>query len=137
VRLGDALDDRQAEPDARLIGADPLGAALERLGQRGGELRFDPLAGVLDGQAHRAWVQAGRDPHRPVLRQIVDDRVVHEVRRHLQQQRMRADGGGQIAGGLDGEAPLLGQGQQRLGGLLRDEGEVDLVARERALVGAA
>ena len=42
-----------------------------------------------------------------------------------------------VAGGLDGEAALLGEREQRLGGLLRDERQVDAFAGERALVGAA
>ena len=35
MRLGDALDDRQAEADARVVGANAGAAALERLGERG------------------------------------------------------------------------------------------------------
>ena len=53
VCLGDALDDRQAEADARVVGAYALGAALKRLGKRGNQLRGELLAGVLDGE-HRA-----------------------------------------------------------------------------------
>jgi hypothetical protein len=34
VRLGDALHDRQAEPDARVIAAYPIGTAPERLDHR-------------------------------------------------------------------------------------------------------
>ena len=62
---------------------------------------------------------------------------MHEVRRHLQQERGRADGGGHVAGGLDGDAALLGEGEERLGGLLGDEGQVDVLAGEGPLVGAA
>ena len=62
---------------------------------------------------------------------------MQEVRRHLQQQRVRADGGGDVAGGLDGEAAPLGEREERLGGLLRDEGQVDVSSGERPLVGAA
>ena len=60
---GDALDDRQAEADARVVGAHALGAALERLGERGDQLRGERLAGVLDGEHHALGVSAGRDPH--------------------------------------------------------------------------
>jgi hypothetical protein len=52
MRLGDALDDRQAETDATVVGADPVGAALKRHGQRGDEVRRELLAGVLDGEHH-------------------------------------------------------------------------------------
>jgi hypothetical protein len=33
-------------------------------------------------------VNAGRDPHGALFRQVVDDRVVHEIRGHLQQERV-------------------------------------------------
>lgn len=46
--LGDPLDDRQAETDPRVAGARAPGAALERLRQRGHQLRAELLAGVLD-----------------------------------------------------------------------------------------
>ena len=62
---------------------------------------------------------------------------MHEVRRQLQQERGRADGRGDVAGGLDGDAALLGERQERLGGLLRDERQVDVFSGEGPLVGAA
>ena len=37
----------------------------------------------------------GRDPHGAVVGQVVDDRVVDEVGRQLEQERLGADGGGQ------------------------------------------
>ena len=37
--LGDALDDCQAKPHTRVVGADALGAALKGLDERGDELR--------------------------------------------------------------------------------------------------
>ena len=49
----------------------------------GGEL----LAGVLDREHHTLGVSAGRDPHDALFREVVDDRVVHEVCRQLQQER--------------------------------------------------
>ena len=63
VCLGDALDDRQAEADAGVVGADASAAALKRLGKRGDQLRGELLAGVLDGEHHALGVSAGRDPH--------------------------------------------------------------------------
>ena len=45
--------------------------------------------------------------------------------------------GGDVAGGLDGDAAFLGEREERLGGLLRDEGQVDVFAGEGPLVGAA
>jgi putative ABC transport system permease protein len=44
VRPGDALDDRQAEADARVVGAYAGAAAQERLVERGGHLRGELLA---------------------------------------------------------------------------------------------
>ena len=52
-------------------------------------------------------------------------RVVHEVRRQLQQERVRADGRGHLARGLDRDAALLCEGEKRLGGFFRDQGQVD------------
>jgi hypothetical protein len=64
----------------------PSSAALKRLDNRGNQLRGELLAGVLDREHHSLGVNAGRDPHGALFRQIVDDRVVHEVRGHLQQE---------------------------------------------------
>ncbi|HEX3279054.1 MAG TPA: hypothetical protein VHR40_11065 [Thermoleophilaceae bacterium] len=44
---------------------------------------------------------------------------------------------GRVAGGLDGDAAFLCEGKQRFGGLLRDEGQVDVFSGEGPLVGAA
>jgi hypothetical protein len=44
------------------------------------------LAGVLDGEHHALGVYAGRDPHGALFGQVVDDCVVQEIRRHLQQK---------------------------------------------------
>ena len=67
----------------------------------------------------------------------MDDRVVHEVRRQLQQERLRADGGSHVAGGLDGDAALFCEGEERFGGFFGDEGQVDGFWGEGPLVGAA
>jgi hypothetical protein len=88
VCLGDALDDCQAESDACVLGAYASAAALKGLAKRGNQLWGELLAGVLDGQHHGLGVSAGRDPHGAVFRQVVDDGVVHEVRSHLQQERV-------------------------------------------------
>ena len=135
--LGDALDDRQAEADACVVGAYAFGAALKRLDERGHQLWGECLAGVLDREHRSLGANAGRDPHGALFRQVVDDRVVHEVRRHLQQERMRADGGGHVAGGLDAEAAFFCEGEKRFCGLFRDEGQVDVFSGEGPLVGAA
>jgi hypothetical protein len=70
-----------------VVGAYAFGAALKRLGKRGNQLWGELLAGVLDGERHAAGVSAGRDPDGALLGQVVDDRVVHDVRSHLQQER--------------------------------------------------
>ena len=45
MRLGDALDDCQAEADTRVLGAYAFGAAKERLGKRGNTcgVSFSPV----------------------------------------------------------------------------------------------
>ena len=45
--------------------------------------------------------------------------------------------GVEVAGGLDGEAALFGEGEERFGGFFRDEGQVDVLSGEGPLVGAA
>ena len=42
-----------------------------------------------------------------------------------------------VAGGLDGEAAFLCEGEERFGGFFRDEGQVDVFSGEGPLVGAA
>ena len=67
----------------------------------------------------------------PSVRHVVHDRVVEEVRRHLPQERGRPDRRGEVAGGLDGDALLLGQRPERFGGLFGDQGQVDLFSGRR------
>ena len=50
--------------------------------------------------------------------------------RQLQQEDERADGGGHVAGGLDGDAALFCEGEERFGGFFRDEGQVDVFSGE-------
>src|SRR5215469_2296443 len=88
VRLRDALDDRQAEADTDVVGAYAFGAAKKRLGKRGDDLWGELLAGVLDGEHRALRVNGGRDPHGALFVHVVDDRVVQEVRAHLQQERV-------------------------------------------------
>jgi hypothetical protein len=85
---GDAVDDCQAEADTRAVGAQAFGAALKRLGKRGDQLLREHLAGVLDGEHNGIRVNTGSDPHGALIGQVVDDGVVHEVRGHLQQERV-------------------------------------------------
>src|SRR3954468_4138002 len=94
VGLGDALDDRQAQAGTCVLGAYAFGSATKRVAERRHQLCGELLAGVLDSERHAAGVNAGRDPHGALVGHIVDDRVVHEIRTHLQQERVRADGGG-------------------------------------------
>jgi len=88
VCLGDAFDDRQTETDAGVVGADAFGAALKGLDERRNPLGGDLLARVLDGQLDLLGTNARRDPDGALFRQVVDDRVVHEVRGQLQQERV-------------------------------------------------
>ena len=88
VCLGDAFDDCQAEADPGVVGGDAFGAAKKRLDKRGNEPGGELLAGVLDGEHHTPGVNAGRDPHGALFGQVVDDRVVKEVRAQLQQERV-------------------------------------------------
>ena len=87
VCLGDAFDDWQAEADTCVVGAYAFGAALKRLDKRGNQMGGELLAGVLDSEHHSLGVNAGRDPHSALFGQVVDDRVLYEVRSQLQQQR--------------------------------------------------
>jgi hypothetical protein len=84
--LGDALDECQAEADTSVVGAYASSAAKKRLGKRGNHLWGEPLAGVLDGEHRTLGVNAGRDPHGALFGQVVNDRVVHEVRAQLQEE---------------------------------------------------
>jgi hypothetical protein len=88
VRLGDALDDRQAEADAGVVAVDAFGAAPERLREGRDQVRIELLARVLDGERHAPALSARPDPHGALIWQFVDDRVVQEVRGHLQQERV-------------------------------------------------
>ena len=49
---------------------------------------------------------------------------------------MRADGGCHVAGGLDAEAALFCDAEQRFCGLFREERQVDTFPSEGPLVGA-
>ena len=71
-----------------MVGADAFRAALKRLGECGNQLRGELLAGVLDGEHCGLGVNAGGDPHAALFGQVVDDRVVDEVRAQLQQERV-------------------------------------------------
>jgi hypothetical protein len=88
VCLGDALDDCEAEADAGVVGAYTFVATKKWLAKRGNQLWGEFLAGVLDRQHHALGVNAGRDPDGASFWHVVDDRVVHEVRTQLQQQRV-------------------------------------------------
>ena len=120
-----------------MVGADAFRAPLKRLDERGNQLWRERLTGVLDREPHGPGLNTRRDPDGAMFRQVVDDRVVHEVRRHLQQQCMGADGGARVAGGFDGEAVCFCEREKRFSGLFRDQRQVDLHSGEGPLVGAA
>jgi hypothetical protein len=75
-------------PDTCVVGAYAFGVAEKRLGKRGNQLRGELLSGVLDGEHRAPGVNGGGDPHGALFGQVVDDRVVHEVRAHLKEERM-------------------------------------------------
>src|SRR5690606_22541330 len=81
VGAGDALGDGQAEAGARVAVAYAGGAALEGFGEGREQVRGQGLAGVLDGEFHGAGAEGGLDPDGAAFRAVVDDGVVHEVRR--------------------------------------------------------
>ena len=82
------LTSGRARDYTRVVGADAFGAAKKRLDKRGDRLWGELLAGALDREHHVLGVNAGRDPHGAVFGQVVDDCVLHEVRRQLQQERV-------------------------------------------------
>src|ERR1700680_2313640 len=88
VCLGDALDDGQAEADTRMITADAFSAALEWFGECRDQLRGELRAGVLAGEHDGTGGDDSLDLHGAVFGEVVDDRVVQEVRGHLQQERV-------------------------------------------------
>ena len=67
----------------------------------------------------------GPHVHGAVFGEVVDDGVVQQVRGQLQQERVRTEGMGDVAGCLDRDAALLGEREEGLGGLFREEGQVD------------
>ncbi len=86
--LGDAFDDCQADADTCVVGTYAFDAALKRLDECGDQRQGEPLTGVLDCEHRTLGVNAGRDLHGAVFGQVVDDRVVQEVRGQLQQERV-------------------------------------------------
>ncbi len=137
VCLGDAVDDRKSEANARVGGAYAFRAAMKRLDEGGGQLWRELLSGVLDCEHSTAGLKPGRDPHGAALRQVVDDRVVHEVCGQLQQQSVRADRGGQVSGGVDGDPVLVREREERLHGVFRQEGQVHWLWNEGPVAGPA
>jgi hypothetical protein len=80
VCSGDALDDRQAEADTCVVGAYAFGAALERFGECRDQLWADLPTGVFDGEHDGLGTDGGVDLHGAMFGEVVDDRVVQEVR---------------------------------------------------------
>ena len=81
-------EDLVVEADIFKEGHDVVAAALKWLAKRGNQLGSELIAGVLDGEPYALGTNAGRHPHAPLFGQVVDDRVVHEVRTQLQQERL-------------------------------------------------
>ena len=72
-----------------VVGLGAMGsAAAQHLAERGHQLWGERLAGVLHGERDTFPIRVGGDPHGALIRQVVDDRVVHEVGPHLQQERV-------------------------------------------------
>jgi D-alanyl-D-alanine dipeptidase len=88
VCLCDALDDCEPEADTCMVGSYAFSAATKRFDQCAHQLWGELLARVLDSERHTLGVTIGLDPYGALVREVVDDRVVHEVRRQLQQQRV-------------------------------------------------
>ena len=89
VCVGNAFDDCQAQANAGVVGVGHAFAAPNKwFDKRGYELWAERGAGVFDGEDHIGGLSTGRDPHIALFRQVVNDRVVHQVRRQLQQERM-------------------------------------------------
>ncbi|RKE17684.1 hypothetical protein BX266_0946 [Streptomyces sp. TLI_171] len=134
----DAGDDGQAQADARvLVGAHALGAALEGLGEGRDQLGRHGAAGVLDLQDGGVARRPGADGDGAVGRQVVDHRVLDQVAGHPQQQFGGPGGPGLPAAHLQPDPAALGQREQRLGGLLREQRQVDDLARADAPVASA
>jgi hypothetical protein len=87
VCLRDALDERKAQAGARVVAVDAFSAPDERLDKRRNQLRSELLTGILDRQRHGLWLDACLDPDAALSSQVMDDGVVHEVRRQLEEQR--------------------------------------------------
>lgn len=79
----DAVDDRQAQPGAVMVGAYAFVTALKRFDKCGNHWRGEPFARVLDGELRRGGMNARRDPYGSVAGLVVHDRVVYQVRGHL------------------------------------------------------
>jgi hypothetical protein len=78
-------------------------------------------------------MNARGDPHAAVFGKVVHDRVVHEIRAELQQERVGADGGGRVARRLDDEVTSFREREKRLRGFLRDEGQVTIQNHLKAI----
>ena len=94
--LSDALDDCQSEAEGCVVRVYPIASTLKPFDEGGDQPWREHLARVLDIEHHSVGLDAGRNPHSSLLGEIVDDRVVHEVRRQLQQERLRANCGCQF-----------------------------------------
>jgi hypothetical protein len=86
--LCDVFYDCQAEAHSCVVRVYAFRATLKRLGKGRNQLGGKVLPGVLDREHHILGVNGRSDPYGAVLRQVVDDGVVYEVRRQLEQERL-------------------------------------------------
>ena len=117
--------------------ADAFGAALERFGECRDQLRGELLAGVLDREHDGLGADAVLTCTVPCSGRLwtmaLCTRFVVICSRSACEPMVGVD----VPGGLDGDAVLFGEGEERFGGFFRDEGQVDVFSGEGSLVGAA
>src|SRR6185295_19824534 len=85
VRLGDVLDDREAEPGPPLLAGAPLVDPIEALEDARQGLLRDPDAGVLDLDARGPLPAGHPHPHRAAGAVVLDS-----VREHVDEHALEA-----------------------------------------------
>ena len=98
-----------------------VGCRAERFGERRDPPCAELVAGVLDRERHEFGADVGVDLHGAAFGKVVDDGVVQEIRRRLQQERVRAERGRDVPGSLDRHAVILCEREECLGRLLGEE----------------
>lgn len=134
----DAVHDGQPEADPDVfVGAGAFCSASKGFGESRYQFRKERRTGVLDPQHARVVLRFGVDGYGAAGGEIVDDGVLDEVGHHPQDERRGAEGLCLLTGDVEHDPALFGEGQQRFGGLLGDEGQVDGLAGKALAVGAA